>query len=186
MIDYATAKAFLDRLSWPNTIQTYDDAGKGRQGLVRVIHCQCFENVASELARLNDLGAGIFVTVNATDGRGRKKENIIRVRAVFVDADCTASPRGWHKCPNILVYRDAPETESARAGNPLCRWHAYWLANDVPLDQFSSCQRRLAKHYGTDPAIHDLPRVMRVPGFIHRKGEPQEVYCHIQERTEWI
>ena len=40
-----------------------------------------------ELVDLNRKGAGIFVTVNETDGLGRKNSNIIRVRAVFQDDD---------------------------------------------------------------------------------------------------
>ena len=40
-----------------------------------------------ELVKLNADGAGIFVTINATDLKGRKTANIIRVRALFVDTD---------------------------------------------------------------------------------------------------
>ena len=36
-------------------------------------------------------------------------------------------------------------------------------------------QKVLAEHYGTDPSVHDLPRVMRLPGFYHRKAEPVQV-----------
>src|SRR5262245_43727703 len=36
-----------------------------------------------ELVQLNARGAGIYVTVNKTDGNGRKKKNITRVRALF-------------------------------------------------------------------------------------------------------
>ena len=32
-------------------------------------------------------GAGVFITVNETDGKGRKKENITRIRAVFQEDD---------------------------------------------------------------------------------------------------
>ena len=38
-------------------------------------------------------------------------------------------------------------------------------------------QKRLAKHYKSDPAVCDLPRIMRVPGFQHLKNlnNPQPV-----------
>src|SRR5208337_3895469 len=41
----------------------------------------------AELARLSARGAGVFVTVNRTDLKGRRKENIVAVRALFVDLD---------------------------------------------------------------------------------------------------
>ena len=176
MVCINTARRFLDRLGWPNTFQTFDDASKGRP-LARVLHSARFDDVAGELQRLNDAGAGIFVCVNATDGKGRGAKNITRVRALFVDSDGTPSPPGWHRCPDIFVYRDAPGC--------LTYWHAYWLVGNVPLDRFTESQTRLAKHYRTDPAVKDLPRVMRIPGFIHRKAEPQEVYCHVVEDTQW-
>ena len=45
-----------------------------------------------DLVELNLQGAGIFVTVNATDGRGRKKENIARIRAVWQEDDVGNAP----------------------------------------------------------------------------------------------
>ena len=100
-------------------------------------------------------GYGIFVVVNQG---GHTKREIEAVRAAFIDADgvSLASVR-WHLPPHFLVYR-----------NDL-RWHAYWLTNDVPRDQFTSVQKRLARYYGSDPNVCDLPRIMRVPGFRHQK-----------------
>jgi AAA domain len=42
----------------------------------------------------------------------------------------------------------------------------------VPLDQFELLQIALADRFNGDTGVHDLPRVLRLPGFIHRKGEP--------------
>ena len=36
-------------------------------------------------------------------------------------------------------------------------------------------ERRLAAYYGGDPAVADLPHVVRVPGFLHRKKTPELV-----------
>src|SRR5262249_9777587 len=55
------------------------------------------------------------------------------------------------------------------------RWHAYWLVTGVALDQFRAKQKALITLYNSDPDIHDLSRVMRLPGFIHRKGAPHLV-----------
>ncbi|HMM36237.1 MAG TPA: virulence-associated E, partial [Thermoanaerobaculia bacterium] len=51
--------------------------------------------------------------------------------------------------------------------------HNYWtLAPGAALDAFKPAQQQLSAFYGTDASVNDLPRVMRVPGFFHRKAEP--------------
>jgi hypothetical protein len=57
-------------------------------GLGLVQHCGCEE--ASALARqwnTPEWGFGFYVTINETNLAGRRRDNIVRVRAVFVDAD---------------------------------------------------------------------------------------------------
>jgi hypothetical protein len=114
----------------------------------------------AELTRLNNLGAGIFVTINETDLNGRKRQNIVRVRYLFGDFD--------HGVP---LPQDGPQSyvtvQSSRTGR-----HAYWKANGVALDAFTPTQELIIKRFDGDPAVKDLSRVMRLPGFWHRKGEP--------------
>src|SRR5262249_51898 len=114
------------------------------------------------LWELNAQGAGIYVTVNRTDGGGRKAENIVGIRALFVDLD--GSP-----VDPVLQYRLPPHfvVQSSRA-----KFHAYWRVEDVALDQFEGLQKALASRFGGDPNVHDLPRVLRLPGCYHCKGEP--------------
>src|SRR5436190_1037119 len=144
------------------TFQTFDDdRDRKDSGLARILHGSLADHWAG-LARLNANGAGIFVTVNATDLVGRTAANIIRIRALFVDLD-GAPLEPVTACglpPHIIV-------ESSQG-----RWHAYWRVADVPLEQFGPLQRAIAARFGGDPSVHDLPRVLRLPGFVHRKGEP--------------
>lgn len=178
--DLATAERFLNRIGWPHTFQIFAD-DKTTAVKPCIIHTRQFADVAQRLVRLNDAGAGIFIMVNAGDGRGRSAKNVTRVRALFVDGDDVPIPAMWHRCPDMVCWReDTP-------GPVAMRWHAYWLTKpgEIPLDRFEACQRRLAAHYKTDPGIHDLPRVMRVPGFLHGKAEPQPVYCYCMESTTW-
>ena len=111
--------------------------------------------------RLNEQGAGIFVTVNATNFKGRETTNIIRVRALWVDLDgAPLAPVTTWRAPHIVV-----------ASSP-GKFHAYWRVTDVALEAFSDLQKSLAAKFNGDKSVHDLPRVMRLPGFLHRKGEP--------------
>ena len=112
-----------------------------------------------EIISAQSEGYGIFLVVNAGGHRGA---DITSVRAVFIDADDVGEPDAWHLPPDMIVGRSEK------------RWHAYWICDDVSLEDFGEVQRRLAKFYGTDPSVSDLPRIMRLPGTLHQKGEPQQ------------
>lgn len=161
---FPDAQHFLTALdsSGGFTFQTFDDkAERKKPALSRVLHCQRLEEISGLLSRMNDAGAGVFVTVNRTDGRGRLISNVIALRAFFCDFDGVTMPSRWHLEPSAIVRRDTEH------------FHTYWfLKPGAPLSAFTDGQKRLARYYGSDPKIHDGPRVMRLPGFYHRKGAP--------------
>ncbi len=160
-IDLYAARVFLARLGSGFTFQTFDETGGKRGDLNRVLHGDLTQHAAT-LARLNQRGAGVFVMVNAGDGKARKTGNVQAVRAVFADLDGAplAPVRAADLVPHAIV-------ESSPG-----RWHAYWLADGVPLEQFKPLQQAIAARFASDPKVCDLPRVMRLPGFLHNKGEP--------------
>lgn len=155
------AETFLGALGASFTFQTFDESGQKRQHLSRVLHGTLASH-ANTLADLNRRGAGVFVMVNAGDGKGRKAGNVHAVRAFFADLD--GAPLD---AVHAFALRPHFVLESS-AG----RWHAYWLVENAPLDQFTATQQAIAHHMGSDPKVCDLPRVMRLPGFLHRKGAP--------------
>jgi hypothetical protein len=66
------------------------------------------------------------------------------------------------------------------------RWHAYWMVDGLALAQFRGVQRAIIARFGGDPAIHDLPRVMRLPGFYHLKAKPFPIrIIHAAERLPY-
>lgn len=145
------------------TWQTFDDSKKKRRNLARILHGRADEHI-EELARLSAGGAGVFITVNETDGRGREAKNVVGLRALFVDKD--DGP-----LPDIIV--PPPTFRVMRKGHGE---HAYWVLREgEDKRRFRSAQKQLITHFGTDPAVHDLPRVMRVPGFPHQKDGIAEV-----------
>ena len=150
-----------DGFTTPVTFQTLDDRKTGRRDLLRCVYAP-LRPFAHTLGCLNAEGAGIFVTVNATNGRGRTTADITALRALFIDEDV---PRTTAlKLPPSIVVR------SARG----C--HVYWLLKpEEKLEAFSAAQKQLAQVYGTDRTVCDLPRVMRLPGSAHQKGMPVPV-----------
>ncbi|MDM7255195.1 MAG: phage/plasmid primase, P4 family, partial [Paracoccus sp. (in: a-proteobacteria)] len=163
-IDLEEAGRFLEQLDqdaagW--TFQTFDDnSDRKDKRLVRTLHGTLADH-AETLIHLQEQGAGVFVTVNRTDLKGRKTANIQEVRAAFVDLDgAPVEPvRAWEE-PHILV-----ETSPGK-------WHGYWLIDGLPLAEFSDVQKVLIEAFGADRSVNDLPRVMRLPGFWHLKSEP--------------
>lgn len=170
--DLAQAQRFLDFIApgEPITFQTFMDRQRedGRHAATssrrppnpsRILYGELSQH-APTLTQLNHQGAGVFFMVNQGDQKGRKKENVVRARALFVDLD---------GAPLEPVMASAVKPHIAVESSP-GRYHAYWLVKDCPLDQFTQLQAALAAKFNSDPAVKDLPRVMRLPGFLHQKN----------------
>ena len=150
------------------TFQTFDD-DKDRKDprLARVLHGTLAQH-ARALIGLQARRAGVFVMVNRGDGVVHPNEStcragasVVAVRALFADLDgAPLEPVRAALHPDIVV-ESSPE-----------RWHCYWLTEDCPLDDFKRRQKQIAAKFGSDPVVNDLPRVMRLPGFLHLKSEP--------------
>lgn len=156
----AFVTALCDLTDAACTWQVFDDKPSKDWRKARKLH-GTLRQVGPDLVRANRDGCGIFLAVAKTDLQGRKVENVRKIRALFVDFDGVAPPAP-HLPPSMIVQSVNGQ-------------HWYWVCGDCPLDQFSAAQKRLALHYGSDPVVHDLPRVMRVPGFWHLKGSPRMV-----------
>lgn len=164
---FTTADAFLRALAGeePVTFQMFDAReGKKRRELAHVVHGTLLDSWA-ELRTWYEKGSDVYVTVNRTDLAGRSAENVTALRALFIDYDTPDVPiRPWGLEPNLTV-----ESSPGKV-------HAYWLLEDgEALSTFRGAQRALVGYYKSDPNIIDLPRVLRLPGFAHRKGEPHAV-----------
>ncbi len=152
----------------PVTFQTYSDreelkakrpGKKDYDPNARIMH-GTLAQYQQALTTRNERGAGVFVMVNTGDGQGRAAKNVQRIRVLFIDTDGAPYPADLPLQPHLVV-QSSPG-----------RWHLYWLVDGVLLDSCSTLQKALAEHYGTDTSVNDLPRVMRLPGFYHRKAEP--------------
>ena len=108
---------------------------------------------------------GVFFAVNvlASDAQRRTADQVRRVAAVFLDLDGAPLPASFPIQPTAIVESSAG------------KFHVYWAVDGVPLEEFRVMQQTLAKLYGSDPAVCDLPRVMRLPGYWHGKKEPGEL-----------
>ena len=185
---FEEAEVFLETLAGKDaqfTFQTFDDVKVWSEEKQKFINRQApnlahiFQGIFNQhkqaLAALNAKGAGVYVTVNQTDLKGRKEANIVKVRALFVDLD--GSP--------IQPILDLPEDLQPHIiieSSPN-RYHAYWLVNNCTLEEFKPLQQALAAKFNGDKAVNDLPRVMRLAGFSHNKAESFITRIHTMQDT---
>ena len=177
-----TIKDFFNLFDGVKTIQTFSDK-KDRKDLAKIFHFDIFSTMVETcLGYLNSQGAGIFFCVNETDGKGRTGANIIKVRSVYADLDGAPLEKALEYNPSLVV-ESSPN-----------KYHCYWFVKDVPLEAFKTLQQGIIRVLNSDPAIHDLPRVLRVPGYLHNKNEPFRVNVkscsgdifNYRELTEWF
>jgi hypothetical protein len=167
LIDLTEAEQFLkllDPQAEKFTFQTFDDSPKKRGNLISVMHGTLVKHAAT-LSKLNSEGAGIFVTVNKTDLRGRESKNVTDVRSFFADTD------GAPLDPIIKASLDGKILPFRTVESSPGKYHVYWRT-DCELGEFKEIQQAIAAKFGTDKSVNDLSRVMRLPGFFHNKHEP--------------
>ncbi|MBD2245125.1 DEAD/DEAH box helicase family protein [Nostoc sp. FACHB-888] len=139
--------------------QTFDDSKKGNRSIVGNWHGSINRATMNRIGALNSKGAGVYYTVNQTDGKGRTAANIVGINALFTDFD-KVEPQNLDKLP--------PASAVVQSKNGK---HIYWFLNpgqDIKL--FTSYQTMLSELTGGDPVVKDLPRVLRLPSFNHMKN----------------
>ena len=159
-IDLSQAERFLQFLD-PRANQfcfrAYGDKDKSNP------HLRCklegsFKQHVQTLVAKNNLGASICVVVN--DG-GHTDNEIKNVRFVFADTDGAPAKPLVNALPPHAIIQSSHE-----------RFHIYWRVKNITVSDFASIQKQIAQKYNTDPSISNPSRIMRIPGFLHHKGDP--------------
>ena len=155
--------SLLDPTATFFTFQTVPEPKKKPTSLwAEVLHGSLVD-LLPKLSELNRQGAAIYVTINETDGRGRKTENIVRVRAIWQDDD--DGYKGDFPLEPSIVVSSSPG-----------RFQRYWLAEDLSKDDYAGLMRTMVEEFGSDKNDGvDLAKVLRVPGFYHNKSKPHLV-----------
>lgn len=155
----------LDPSAEQYAFRLLDDSKSGRRAYP--FHAS---EIPEDLHEFQGKQYGTFVSVNQTNGEGQTSEHIIRVRAVWCEADGEL-PRPFPIPPTMVVRSSTG------------KHHYYWLLlDDWPADEqgrtdFAGVMRRMVQNYGCDPNAADIARVLRMPGTWHTKdiGNPQMV-----------
>ena len=148
------------------------------------------EEVAAVLeaaTELNVHGCNVYITINpagpfTSDRKTRalKDADIIAATATFLDAD----ERGIaHNLPDKALAK--PDFAVITGLVPFTRAHFYWLSPTpvFDLDRWRWFQQELARRYGTDPAVCNPSRVMRLPGFVTHPNATKVAKGYVSEMT---
>jgi len=163
-------ETFTSKFKGLLTFQLFPESGQGKP----YHFTMPAKEAAAELIRKNRAGMGAFMMINEGDGRGRKSSHVKTVRAVFADLDSVSLQHAYDQLskndqgalnlrPHMIV-NTSPN-----------KYHLYWLVENFPVAKFKSVQQSIAQKLGSDKAVCDLGRVMRVAGFFHNKAEPHPV-----------
>ena len=145
-------------------LRTFHDKDRNQYGHNwRGTWAQCKGNITADQL----IGYGAYMVINAG---GHSDVDIEFCRASFIDIDIYKGdpvPLLWHQLPHIICERRDLSGE-------LQAMHAYWLLEPTAsLDEWMQTQQHLAHHYGSDAMVFNPSRVMRIPGTLHLKAEPQ-------------
>jgi hypothetical protein len=130
-------------------------------------------SLAAKLQHKNMAGHGIFVALNEFDGNGRKKENLVAAHVLVLDLDGSPLPGTWQVPPHWI--------QETSPGRYQCFFVIERNTNIVAVEHAS---RRLAAHYGGDPAVCDATHVFRVPGFYHQKAKRFQVRLVVENEFD--
>lgn len=126
-------------------------------------------DIAPTLEDYNQRGYGIFCTINQLDGKGHELTNVQHIRTQVIDLDNKLTAQINYERANSAGASFAVQSSPGK-------YHVYWKVQPYQGNDFYTLiQKKLAQLYDGDKSITDATRVMRVPGFIHLKSEPQLV-----------
>jgi hypothetical protein len=137
---------------------------KGVQGLASQINY-------SQAKDYNQKGFGIFHTVNCFK-KNRRTEEVTKLSSFYVDLD------GGDKDNQIKMIKQCPTPSlvvESKNG-----FHVYWKIRnnmikdyglDIAIDNYKLIQEMIVKILKGDPKAKDVPRLLRTPGFYHKKSD---------------
>lgn len=180
------------------TIQTFDDSakitGKIRKGLVNI-----FGYNPERIQRLNNLGAGIFLSVNPQENLARREiANTVRLAMVALDCDVAKVEEGLSE-DNLRAKKEALYERLIKFPLPPSGiietkhgFQPWWMFTD-PLDLPNAKAREKGNELyrglvagftwatGITSEGDSICRVVRFPGYFHQK-DPQAEKFEIVER----
>lgn len=152
-------------------LRLFDDKqhSKKKEDILPALTKQCkmdeFQTMIPQLRAWNRSGYGVYFVVN---GGGQTKEAVLKskkMHAHFMECDDLSLDEQYRQIEEFPL-RPSFLIQTAKSV------HAYWLISEGDIKRFRDIQTKLISYFGSDSAIKDESRVMRLPTFYHNKKEP--------------
>ena len=121
------------------------------------------------------ISLNIYASANPRIATGcSTSDDVMLARSLFVDLEKITVDEALAK---VVVAKMPTPTMIVVSGHGV---HLYWrlLQPITDLKRWTTIQKRLIQLFGSDPAIHDPARMMRLPGFLNVNGDPARCYIH--------
>lgn len=140
-----------------------------------------FDDCMTNAITLNEAGWNIYVCVNPIvhSWNGAAADpGITNAYFIFADADdCAAAQR-------IRASQTRPDFYVVTGTRPTERLHAYWRVLDIPnIDSWTLMQNALITQFGSDPAIKNPSRIMRLAGTVAYPTKTKIARGYVPELT---
>lgn len=112
---------------------------------------------------------GIFHTVNLFKGNTNLEENCVKLCYWYADLDNFDMPL------SEVVY--AAGLYPSRVVKTKSGMHLYWRCEDATRVNYSLLNKRLTLAFGVNRSVHDVSRILRVPGYYHWKQADSPFLC---------
>ena len=169
--------------------QCHDVPKENRRGAIQLYGSLDDESFCNRLWKLNSDGYDAYIIaqgvpdpssserVAAANKRGAKllgvpadtainKDHISEARVLVADADDLDPIDAFHLPPTAILRRE----NSAR------HFWLIWRVEGMPVNQVRTMHKRIIQHYGTDPAVCDPARIIRLAGFVSHKRKEKTRY----------
>jgi hypothetical protein len=122
-------------------------------------------DLAAELERANRAGQNVYIGANPRLRNGGTAADVAMARSVFADLDHMAVADALRRIDDSGLPQP---TITVASGHGL---HAYWRFAEplTDLAGWTAAQKQFIGLLHSDKAIHDAPRIMRLPAFTNHK-----------------
>jgi len=168
MSAFQTFQSFFQALYSPNEVVALmfssPDSGKVQHAFVPASSVTT-EEFFHKLQTLNET-FNIYVGMNpfrpelAGQNEGRTKKNVAEVKRLYVDADTD----GAQVVDRILKSGKVPPPTVVLESSP-GKFQMIWNATGLTQETAEPLMKAMAEEFQSDPAVAEIARVLRVPGF---------------------
>ena len=169
MSDNHPAAVFLQMVYQPSDILEFRLIKEGGPAKSLWSTLEEFSSHIPRITQMNDDGYSVYYGANPRKAIGGTKAADVEIaRGWFVDMDGGATADALRKACVDAGYI-APAIIINSGGGVQGIWRS---SKPVPIAQWLKQQRAITeKIAGVDASVKDAPRVMRLPGFVNRKGK---------------